>query len=141
MLLDARSSNPTLPLKPSETKSLSSSNPERRLGDILENISRIRTYMHGLGAKQLVSDSKTQDAIERCLERICEAARKLGDGLDGKYPEVEFAKLRQLGSVLRHDYDDLDVDMLWRSVTERLDPLEDACRRELATSASPPRKE
>lgn len=41
----------------------------------------------------------------------------------------------RLGSVLRHDYDDIDTDMLWRSVTERLDPLEDACRRELADTA------
>jgi len=44
---------------------------------------------------------------------------------------LEFPKLRQLGSVLRHDYEDIDTDMLWRSVTERLDPLEHACRREL----------
>ncbi len=88
--------------------------------------------MQGIAVQQLVADPKTQDAVERCLERICEAARKLGDALDAKYPEVEFAKLRQLGSVLRHDYDDIDTDMLWRSVTERLDPLEHACSRELA---------
>ena len=119
----------------SETKSVSSSDPKRRLRDILDNISRIRSYLHGVSSQQLVSDPKTQDAVERCLERICEAARKLGDTLDAKYPEVEFAKLRQLGSVLRHDYDDIDTDMLWRSVTERLDPLEDACRRELADTA------
>lgn len=47
---------------------------------------------------------------------------------------MEFAKLRQLGSVLRHDYDDIDTGMLWRSVTERLDPLERACRRELSST-------
>lgn len=111
---------------------MSFSDPKRRLSDILDNISRIRSYMQSVtAAKHFAADSKTQDAIERCLERICEAARKLGDTLDAKYPEVEFAKLRQLGSVLRHNYDDIDTDMLWRSVTERLDPLEEACRREL----------
>ena len=91
--------------------------------------------MQGIAAQQLVTDPKTQDAVERCLERICEAARKLGNALDAKYPEAEFAKLRQLGSVLRHDYDNIDADMLWRSVTERLDPLEQACRRELGDTA------
>jgi len=114
---------------------MSSSDPERRLRDILDNISRVRSYIRGMTPQQLVSDPKTQDAVERCLERICEAARRLGDTLDAKYPEVEFAKLRQLGSVLRHDYDDIDTDMLWRSLTERLDPLEHACRRELAETA------
>ncbi|MGH7924085.1 MAG: HepT-like ribonuclease domain-containing protein [Candidatus Binatus sp.] len=92
----------------------------------------MRSYMRGVDAQQLVANHKTQDAVERCLERICEAARKLGDALDVKYPEAEFPKLRQLGSVLRHDYDEVDTDMLWRSVTGRLDPLETACRRELA---------
>jgi hypothetical protein len=43
----------------------------------------------------------------------------------------------QLGSVLRHNYDNIDADMLWRSVAERLDPLEHACRRELAGTLTP----
>src|ERR1700678_1262772 len=108
---------------------MSSSDPARRIADILENISRIRTYAKGLTARRLASDRKTLDAIERCLERICEAARKLGDTLDEKYPAVEFPKLRQLGSVLRHDYDGVDAGMLWSFLTRRLDPLEAACRR------------
>jgi uncharacterized protein with HEPN domain len=118
-----------------EKRSVPSSDPEQRLRDIVENILRIRSYVAGISAGQFASDRKTQDAVERCLERICEAARKLGDALDAKYPEAEFPKLRQLGSVLRHDYDYVDTDMLWRSVTERLDPLERACRSELAEIA------
>jgi uncharacterized protein with HEPN domain len=111
---------------------MSSSDPKQRLQDILDNISRIRSYTKGIAPRSLAADHKTQDAVERCLERICETARKLGAGLDRKYPEAEFQKLRQLGSVLRHDYADIDTDMLWRSITERLDPLEHACRAELA---------
>ena len=113
---------------------MSSSQSKRRLRDILDNIFRVRSYIESLTPQQFASDPKTQDAVERCLERIREAARKIGDALDAKYPEVEFAKLRQLGSVLRHDYDDIDNGMLWRSVTERLDPLERACRRELSST-------
>jgi uncharacterized protein with HEPN domain len=110
---------------------MSSSDPARRLRDILANIDRIRRHLREMTAARFAADEKTQDAVERCLERICEAARKLGDSLDAAYPEVEFPKLRQLGSVLRHDYDDIDADILWRTVTERLAPLEAACRTEL----------
>lgn len=110
---------------------MSSSDPSRRLRDILANIDRIRRHLHKMTAVRFAADEKTQDAVERCLERICEAARKLGDSLDARYPEVEFPKLRQLGSVLRHDCGDVDTDILWRTVTERLDPLEAACRKEL----------
>ena len=110
---------------------MSSSDPPRRLRDILANISRIRRHIANMTADQFAADEKTQDAVERCLERIAEAARKIGDALDEKYPEVEWQKLRQLGSVLRHGYDDIDPELLWRSVTVRLDTLEAACRREL----------
>lgn len=109
-----------------------SSDRARRLRDILANVARIRRHTSGMTADRFLSDEKTQDAVERCLERISEAARKIGDGLDTKYPAVEFHKLRQLGSVLRHDYDDFSADLLWVSLTERLGVLEDACRREVA---------
>lgn len=111
---------------------MSSSDPQQRLRDILDNIARIRSYTKGVAPRSRATDHKTQDAVERCLERICEAARKLGDGLDLKYPEVEFQKLRQLGSVLRHDYSNIESAMLWRFIRERLDPLEHACLTELA---------
>ncbi|HZS85526.1 MAG TPA: HepT-like ribonuclease domain-containing protein [Stellaceae bacterium] len=110
---------------------MSSSDPARRLRDILENIRRIRAYLAGMTAEDFAADEKTQDAVERCLSRISEAARMIGPALDAKYPEIEFPKLRQLGSVLRHDYDDIDCELLWRAVTGRLDALEAACRSEL----------
>jgi len=109
-----------------------SNDPGRRLRDILANIARIRRHMSGMTSDRFLSDEKTQDAVERCLERISEAARKIGDGLDAKYPAVEFHKLRQVGSVLRHNYGEFSADLLWGSLTKRLDLLEDACRQELA---------
>ena len=51
---------------------MSSSEPKRRLRDILENISRVRSYIEGITPQQFGSDPKTQDAVERCLERISE---------------------------------------------------------------------
>src|SRR5260221_8909012 len=106
------------------TRSVPSSDQARRLRDILANVARIRRHTSGMTADQFLSDEKTQDAVERCLERISEAARKIGDGLDAKYPAVEFHKLRQVGTVLRHDYDDFSADLVWAPLTERVDVLE-----------------
>lgn len=103
----------------------------RRLRDILDNIARIRRHMDGLSLEAFLDDEKTQDAVERCLERIAEAARKIGNALDSKHPDVEFHKLRQFGSVLRHDYDGVDADLVWIAATKRLPLLEAACRAEL----------
>jgi uncharacterized protein with HEPN domain len=112
---------------------MSSERLASRLEQLLANIARIRRHLRGVTAERFAADERTQDAVERCLQRICEAARRIGDVLDAEYPEAEFVKLRRLGSVLRHDYDEIDLDWLWRSLTHRLDPLEAACRQALAT--------
>ncbi len=55
-----------------------SKNPERRLADIVENAAAIASYIEGLDAKAFSKDRMRRDAVERCLQRISEAALKLG---------------------------------------------------------------
>jgi uncharacterized protein with HEPN domain len=46
----------------------------RRLEDIVENAHAIQRYTAGMDARAFKNDRKTYDAVERCLERISEAA-------------------------------------------------------------------
>ncbi|HUD49990.1 DUF86 domain-containing protein [Parvibaculum sp.] len=59
----------------------------------MTQIARIESHVAGMSYDDFADDMRANDAVERCLERICEAARKIGDRYDAKYPEVEFAKL------------------------------------------------
>ncbi|MBT7285566.1 MAG: hypothetical protein HN834_08910 [Rhodospirillaceae bacterium] len=45
-------------------------------------------------------DQITIDAVERCMQRITEAARILGDQFDLDYPDLNLPELRKFGSVL-----------------------------------------
>ncbi|HEX7774981.1 MAG TPA: HepT-like ribonuclease domain-containing protein [Parvibaculum sp.] len=110
---------------------MSSSDPLRRLNDIVEQIARIESHVAGMDLDAFCASTLTQDAVERCFERICEASRKIGAGLDAKYPEVDFPNLRKFGSILRHDYDDVDTDFIWHFVIRRLPLLKAAARAEL----------
>jgi uncharacterized protein with HEPN domain len=78
-------------------------------------------------------DQKTYDAVERCLERISEAAAKLGDLASALMPEQPWHKVRALGNRLRHEYDAIRADRLWAIVQIDLPALcaacEDALRR------------
>ena len=112
-----------------------SRNPAQRLDDILENIARLRAHVEGMDEAAFLRDAKTIDAVERCIERIAEAARKLGDAHDGAYPGLALPALRQLGSILRHDYDGVQPVLLWGFVQNRLVPLEKMARAELAKLA------
>ena len=57
----------------------SSHDPAACLADILDNIEPIRSYVGAMDRDALERDGRTRDAVERCLERICEAAFRLGD--------------------------------------------------------------
>jgi uncharacterized protein with HEPN domain len=50
-------------------------------------------------------DKKTYDAVERCLERISEAAAKLGDLAPALMPDQPWQEIRALGNRLRHEYE------------------------------------
>jgi uncharacterized protein with HEPN domain len=52
---------------------LPSDRPVTRLRDILQNIERIERYTEGYSLDRFVGDGRCQDAVERCLARICEA--------------------------------------------------------------------
>ena len=88
------------------TSSLPTEKPAQRIHDILANITSIESYTKDLSKGTFSHDRMVVDAVERCLERIAEAARKLGHTFDTAMPEdVDLHALRQFGSVLRHDYD------------------------------------
>jgi uncharacterized protein with HEPN domain len=105
--------------------------PHERLGDIITNIDRIRAHLQGM-TPGVELDDKTRDAVERCLERISEAAKKLGAIMEERQPRVSWRGIRGLGNVLRHEYDAVDDSTIARIVEQELGPLRQACVSELA---------
>lgn len=114
-----------------------SEDPSQRLDDIIDNIRRIRTYIEGMDENMFMEDEKTIDAVERCFERIAEAARKLGERYDQSYPELNLHALRQFGSALRHDYDSIQPALLWGFICDRLDFLKEMASIELNKLKAP----
>lgn len=108
-----------------------SDKPARRLEDIIENAQAIQRYVAGMDVAAFRADNKTYDAVERCLERISEAAAKLGDLASSLVPGQPWPEIRALGNRLRHDYDLIREDRLWDIVQIDLPPLCAACENAL----------
>jgi len=112
---------------------LPSDKPDRRLEDIVENARAIQRYVAGMDLSAFEQDQKTYDAVERCLERISEAAAKLGDLAQDLVPGQPWQEIRALGNRLRHEYDVIREDRLWDIVQVDLPSLcagcEDALRQ------------
>ena len=84
---------------------LSRHDPAGCLADILENIERIEAYTAGLDRAAFAADGRTRDAVERCLERICEAAHCLGTEAEYLMPEQPLGAHTRHGKSSRHAYD------------------------------------
>ncbi len=53
--------------------------PADSLADIIENAERIEQYLAGMDRDTFAGDGLVRDAVERCMERVCEAAHRLGE--------------------------------------------------------------
>lgn len=93
------------------------------LNDIAENIERIAAYTERLDRESFGVDGRTYDAVERCLERICEAAVRLGDDAFLLMPDQPWKEIRAMGNWLRHAYHRVDPTLIWNTVENDLPGL------------------
>jgi uncharacterized protein with HEPN domain len=99
------------------------------LRDIADAIDAIRQFTLGLDAGTFRADVKTVAAVERKLQVISEAATRLGDEAETLCPGLPWRDIRGIGNWLRHQYDHVDVDSIWRTVIDDLPQLESAVMR------------
>lgn len=90
-----------------------SSKPLIRLRDIVANVRLIDEYMDGLDFALFKESNLVRDAVERCLLRISEAAAKLGTFAAEQFPDHNWAGIRAMGNILRHEYDNVDAEVIW----------------------------
>lgn len=99
-----------------------------RLRDIVENIDRIASHIEGMNYPAFAEDGKTVDAVERCLQRITEAVIKVGpERMAAISPTTPVDAVRGMGNALRHEYDMIDLSIIWRTITESLPALRADC--------------
>lgn len=102
------------------------------IGDIVENATRVASYVDGMDFDRFAADHMVRDAVERCIERITEAAVRLGpERLARIAPQTVLHQVRGLGNLLRHEYDRVNVRVIWNTVTTDLPPLRAACEAAL----------
>lgn len=108
--------------------------PALALHDIAEAIAAaIKQFTLDMNATTFRSDAKTVAAVECKLQVISEAAIRFGDQAEilCLCPGLPWRDIRGIGNWVRHQYDRVDVDSIWRTVTDDLPPPEAAVTRAL----------
>ncbi len=74
--------------------------------------------------------------MERMLLTISEAAKRLGSKAETLYPGQPWPKIRGVGNWLRHQYDRIDLQIIWDTVVDDPPPLKAAVVLALASAKS-----
>lgn len=106
--------------------------PADCLADIVDNAERVAGYIVGMDQNSFERNGLVWDAVERCVERICEAVYRLGPQAEALMPGQPFGDIRGMGNRLRHAYDRITLETIWLTVDSRVPELEAAARQALA---------
>jgi uncharacterized protein with HEPN domain len=96
---------------------------DARLWDMVSNARLLVLLAAGRRRSDLASDPQFRLAVERLIEIVGEAARKVSREGQRAHPHIPWQKIVQQRHVISHDYDDLDYHAIWRVVTIHIPAL------------------
>ena len=96
------------------------------LHDILENIERVQGGVSGKSFDEFQRDWTFRFAVQRAIEIISEASRRLPEELKATRPEIHWRSIAGIGNVLRHEYEAISDKVIWDVVHQNLPALKTA---------------
>lgn len=99
------------------------------LEHILQSVNRIIKYTKGLSEKDFDTDDMAQDAVIRQLEIIGEATKRLSKEFRESTPSIPWKDMAGMRDILIHDYLNVDLNVVWKTVKEYIPPLKSAIEK------------
>ena len=91
-----------------------------RLRHMTDACRKAMSFASGKSREDLEDDELLALALIRLLEVIGEATRGISEELRERYPEIKWRALAGIRDRLIHGYFDVDLDIIWRIVTDDL---------------------
>jgi uncharacterized protein with HEPN domain len=103
------------------------------LHDILEAIGRIESVASGKTLTEFEADWQLAYIVQRAIEIISEASRRIPPDLQAARPEIPWRQVMAIGNILRHEYQGLSDKVIWGVVIDELPKLKIAIAAIAAT--------
>jgi len=91
--------------------------------DMLRFGREVLEFARGVTEQQYLSDIEKRRSVERSLELIGEAARRISKPFREEHPEIPWKDIIGQRSVLAHDYGDISDIRVWDTVIELVPSL------------------
>jgi len=98
-------------------------NPLLPLVHIRDAIDNIRAFSADAGLERLEAKGMFRFAVERNLEIISEASRRIPEELKAQHPSVDWRGIATIGNILRHLYEHVNTKTLREIVEHDLPSL------------------
>jgi len=93
------------------------------LWDMLTAAKAVVAFVQGRTLDEYVADLMLRSAVERQVEIIGEAARRVSKEFQEAHAEIPWRPIRAQRHVLAHDYGEIKHDRLWRVAVEHVPAL------------------
>lgn len=95
------------------------------LTKILKYIDEIKLFIDGYSQEEFKRDRKTINACVFNLGQIGELAGKVSEELQEEYSNIEWRGIKALRNRIVHDYDGVNLNMVWEFLTTELNELQE----------------
>ena len=104
------------------------------LSDILTFAELIDQALSARSLEELRTDRHLQAAIERYLETIGEAVKRVPDEIKTAYPSARWRKAASMCDILAHDYPAIVVEVIWDTAMQDVPELAALVRKIMSDS-------
>lgn len=95
------------------------------ISHILDAIKSIQIQMDGITKEEFENSELIQGFVERKLEIIGEATKRIPDDLKKLHPNIPWKDMAGMRDILIHQYTEVDEDLVWKTVTQKISPLKE----------------
>lgn len=117
--------------------SASQRSPDILLREMLDAIARIHQYVQGTTEAQFRQNLEKQDVVVRRFEVLGEDATHLPVDWKGRHSSIPWRTIADTRNRLIHGYFNVDIAIVWQTITQDIGPLEVELRNILASEFPP----
>jgi uncharacterized protein with HEPN domain len=93
------------------------------LRDILNAAQAIRRFVAGVSKEQFLANEEKYEAVNRKFEIMGEATKRLSAEARAQFPNIPWQLAAGMRDVLIHDYDEVNLNVVWDAAMDNLPPL------------------
>ena len=95
------------------------------LTHILDATKSIQAQIKDITKEQFENSELLQGFVERKLEIIGEATKRIPDDFKQKHPNIPWKEMAGMRDILIHQYTEVDEDIVWKTITQKIPSLKE----------------